>query len=140
MTVAVTVQVPLAAIEPPERLIALEPGDAVAVPPQVEVKPLGLPTTRPGGKGVGEGNAGQCGETVRVHDGKADSGWRRRKELIGDKCLADDRRSDNGQGRGVAALPGSASLLDTPVVMFVCTPGVALVTVNVTVQLAPRES
>jgi hypothetical protein len=50
VTAAVTVQVPLDEIEPPERLMVPEPGDAVVVPPQVELKPLGLATTKPGGR------------------------------------------------------------------------------------------
>src|SRR3982751_4360005 len=50
VTVAVTVQAPLDEIEPLDRLIAPEPGDAVAVPPQVEIKPLGLATTKPDGR------------------------------------------------------------------------------------------
>jgi hypothetical protein len=50
VTVAVTVQLPLIVIEPPERLMLAEPGDAVAVPPQVEVRLLTAATVRPAGK------------------------------------------------------------------------------------------
>ena len=49
VTVAVTVQLPLLGIPPPERLMIIDPGVAMAVPPQVEVKPLGLATTKPAG-------------------------------------------------------------------------------------------
>src|SRR5579863_6393679 len=42
-------QLPLIAIEPPARLIVPEPGVAVAIPPQVEVRPLGVATTSPAG-------------------------------------------------------------------------------------------
>lgn len=43
-------QLPLAAIAPPERLIALEPAFPDAVPPQFEIKALGAATVKPGGK------------------------------------------------------------------------------------------
>ena len=47
VTVAVTVQFPLDPIVPPERLMVPDPAFAVVVPPQVELKPLGLATTNP---------------------------------------------------------------------------------------------
>ena len=43
-------QLPPAAIEPPERLIVPEPGLAVAVPPQLEFTALGVFTIRPAGR------------------------------------------------------------------------------------------
>jgi len=45
-----TVQLALAANVPPERLMLPEPATAVAVPPQVLFKALGVATTRPAGK------------------------------------------------------------------------------------------
>src|ERR1035438_6117706 len=50
VTVAVTVQLPLAGIPPPERLTAPDPAVAVATPPHVLVKPLGVLTTVPAGR------------------------------------------------------------------------------------------
>ncbi len=51
VTFTLNVQVPPAAIVPPERLIAPEPATAVTVPaPQVPVRPFGVETTRPVGK------------------------------------------------------------------------------------------
>src|SRR5438445_114827 len=47
--VRVTVQLAEAASVAPERLIVPDPATAVAVPPQVEVKPLGVDTTIPAG-------------------------------------------------------------------------------------------
>ena len=49
VTFTVTVQVPLLTIEPPVKLMIPEPAVAVAVPPQVELNPLGEATTRPDG-------------------------------------------------------------------------------------------
>src|ERR1700691_244265 len=49
VTLAVTMQVPPLAIVPPARLMVPTPAIAVAVPPQVEVKPLKVATTRPEG-------------------------------------------------------------------------------------------
>jgi hypothetical protein len=49
VTFTVTTQEPLLAIAPPVRLMVPDPAVAVAVPPQVEVKPLGLATVRPEG-------------------------------------------------------------------------------------------
>src|SRR5260221_167751 len=47
----VKVQVLLAAIVPPVSEMLPEPATAVAVPPQVLVRPLGVATTRPAGRG-----------------------------------------------------------------------------------------
>jgi hypothetical protein len=51
VTFTLNVQVPPAAIVPPERLIVPEPATAVTVPlPQAPVRPFGVETTRPAGK------------------------------------------------------------------------------------------
>src|SRR5437762_3538910 len=49
-TLTETVQEPLCAIVPPERLTLPEPATAVAVPPQVLLNPFGVDTTRPAGR------------------------------------------------------------------------------------------
>ena len=49
-TLTETVQEALAAKVPPERLILPEPAIAVAVPPQVLFKALGVATTNPAGR------------------------------------------------------------------------------------------
>jgi len=50
-TFAATVHDPLGAIVPPDKLIVPPPATAVAVPPQVLLKPLGEATVSPGGSG-----------------------------------------------------------------------------------------
>ena len=50
VTFTVSVQEPLAAIVPPVSEMLPEPATAVAVPPHVFVKPLGVATTIPAGK------------------------------------------------------------------------------------------
>jgi hypothetical protein len=50
VTFTESVQLPPAAIEPPLRVIRLVPAVAVAVPPQVVVRPLGVATTNPAGR------------------------------------------------------------------------------------------
>src|SRR5215471_8995394 len=50
VTFSEKVQLVLAASVPPERLMLPDPAVAVAVPPQVLLKPLGVATARPDGK------------------------------------------------------------------------------------------
>lgn len=50
VTAALTVQLPLGAIETPERVIVAEPAFAEVVPPQLEIKPFGAATVKPAGR------------------------------------------------------------------------------------------
>ena len=65
-----TVQLALAAKVPAERLMLPEPATAVAVPPQVLFKALGVATTRSCRQIVSKGNSGQRQIGVRVLDGE----------------------------------------------------------------------
>jgi hypothetical protein len=137
VTVAVTVQAPLAEIEPPERLMEPEPGAAVGVPPQVELKPLGLATTKPGGRVSVKATPVSVAKlfgfvmeklTVVVPPGR---------NLLGTNVLLMDGGAITVSVAALLGLPVNASLLDTPDAVFVNTPAIMLVTLNVTVQLAP---
>src|SRR5437879_261539 len=139
VTFAVTVQLAEAASVAPERLIVPDPATAVAVPPQVEVKPLGVAITIPAGsvsvKATPVNAANEFGLlTVRLSDevppGTILFGVKVLLITGGERTVTEDD----------AVFPSRLWSDVTALLVFVLIPGVVPLTVTLKLQVAPPAS